>query len=151
MANWSICWWSSVGCASPYHELGHTPNWSMHWWSSVVWHICDSVPSHPSVPLTDIHLVLQSAKGPKTAWYSPFKCKKSHARISLKAKNATKIKKRIVQNVTAMGRPKLHWVEVSRCDKSPIFRPILGWMNNSSTLGLNVAVVKRYRDEKTQS
>ncbi len=33
----------------------------------------------------------------------------------------------------------------------PFFCPILGWMNNPFTLGLNVAVVKRYRDEMCSS
>jgi hypothetical protein len=38
-----------------------------------------------------------------------------------------------------MGLPKLQGVEVSHCDK--FFRLILGWSNNLSTSGQNVAVV----------
>ncbi len=54
------------------------------------------------------------------------------------------------QNATAMDWLQLQWVEVSRCDKLPIFHPLLGWMNNLSTLGLNAVEVKHYKDEMSQ-
>jgi hypothetical protein len=65
--------------------------------------------------------VLRSYKGRKTACCSTFKCKNSHARVSLKAKNTTKIEMRIGQNVTAMDWSKLQWVNVSHCNKTSTF------------------------------
>jgi hypothetical protein len=76
------------------------------------------------------------------------KCKKNNARVFVKAKTAAKIEMRIGQNVTAMG-----WYSGSMCHtvtRCPLFPLILGQTNNQSNLGQNVAVVKRYRVEKSQ-
>jgi hypothetical protein len=64
---------------------------------------------------------LQCSVGWKISCYSPFKCQKSHGKVSLKTTNPKYIKIRSGQNVTAMGWPKLHWVEMSHCDKPSFF------------------------------
>jgi hypothetical protein len=86
---------------------------------------------------------------------------KSHARVSLKAKNATKMEMRIGQNVTAMGWSKLQWVDVSHCNKTFAFSSDFrvdeqsvhfgSEFRSSKTLqGRSVAVVKHYIDEVLQ-
>jgi hypothetical protein len=94
----------------------------MRCWSFVGWQICDSAhSSHVAVPLTAKHLGLQSYKSWKTLCYSPFKCQKTHARVSLKAKNATEVKIRMGQNVTPMGWTKLQWIKMPHSDQPSIF------------------------------
>jgi hypothetical protein len=57
-----------------------------------------------------------------------------------------KIKIRSGQNVTAMGWPKLQWVEMSQCDDRSLF----GWTNNPSTLSRNVTVENCHRVRMSQ-
>jgi uncharacterized protein YjbI with pentapeptide repeats len=91
----------------------------MHCWTSVGCHICDSVYySHATIPVTAINLVLQSFKGQKTSCYSPFKCQKSHARVSRSEWD------KMSQPWTGQNyrRLKCHIVT-----SHPLFHEILGW------------------------
>ncbi len=174
--------WCSVGCASPYHGLGQVRVHARLTHALVKFcrvcltisgvRICQGTcladPSvggaltlccnsakqfHTTVPLTVVHLLLQSSKGLKTSRCCSFQCQKSHAKVSIKAKNAAEIKIRTRKNVTAMVGQNYTGSKCNTVTSCPFFARFQGddqfvpygseCFSSKTLQGPSVTVVKR--------